>query len=642
MASAASAVAAAGSSDAQEALAALGHVDRRAALGGVLPALRGKLCGGDSLPGLSPAAHAILSVLSVLHCVSTSPARLLALGDDDSSGALHTSTVTAATATATLTLPPDAFLSAKLAGKLVRQLQDTLALCSGSLPVWCTALSRSCPFLFPFEARQQLFHCTTFGLARALHRLHGQAQENGGGGGGGGGAGGGAGGRDLRVGRLQRQKVRVSRDRMLESALKVFDMAGAHRMVLEVEFFNEVGTGTGPTLEFYTLLSKELTQRALGAWRDTEDPQSPPALAAATTTATAAAAAAGPVKPAAHVAYVYAPHGLFPAPARPGSFDADVAGASGGSGLTRRDLFRLLGRVVGKALQDGRLLDLGLSPAFFRAVSGRTLALADLAEVDPPLGRTLGQLASAARRIAALRRAGAPEAEWRGVMVGGAAVEDLCLTFLLPGDDAHELRPGGADVAVTAANLSDYVDAVVDASVGGGIARQIEAFRAGLGDILPSPALGVFTEAELDCVLCGQGQAWTPELLGECVTFDHGYTAQSPPVRALVQVLCGYGPEEQRSFLRFVTGAPRLPPGGLAALQPRLTVVCKQPSGGGGGGGGGGGRPLSAGTTFADKDLPSAMTCASYLKLPPYSCVEVLKERLGYAITEGVGSFDLS
>ena len=36
------------------------------------------------------------------------------------------------------------------------------------------------------------------------------------------------------------------------------------------------------------------------------------------------------------------------------------------------------------------------------------------------------------------------------------------------------------------------------------------------------------------------------------------------------------------------------------------------------------------------------MTCASYLKLPPYSCVEVLRERLEYAITEGVGSFDLS
>jgi E3 ubiquitin-protein ligase TRIP12 len=111
-----------------------------------------------------------------------------------------------------------------------------------------------------------------------------------------------------------------------------------------------------------------------------------------------------------------------------------------------------------------------------------------------------------------------------------------------------------------------------------------------------------------------------------------------------VEIMCGYGAEEQRSFLRFVTGAPRLPPGGLAALHPRLTVVCKQPSGGAGmgGGGGGSGAPMSAGTTLADGDLPSAMTCASYLKLPPYSCVAVMKQRLGYAITEGVGSFDLS
>lgn len=36
------------------------------------------------------------------------------------------------------------------------------------------------------------------------------------------------------------------------------------------------------------------------------------------------------------------------------------------------------------------------------------------------------------------------------------------------------------------------------------------------------------------------------------------------------------------------------------------------------------------------------MTCANYLKLPPYSCKEALRERLLYAIREGQGSFDLS
>lgn len=32
------------------------------------------------------------------------------------------------------------------------------------------------------------------------------------------------------------------------------------------------------------------------------------------------------------------------------------------------------------------------------------------------------------------------------------------------------------------------------------------------------------------------------------------------------------------------------------------------------------GAAIGMGTTLADRDLPSVMTCANYLKLPPYSC----------------------
>lgn len=44
----------------------------------------------------------------------------------------------------------------------------------------------------------------------------------------------------------------------------------------------------------------------------------------------------------------------------------------------------------------------------------------------------------------------------------------------------------------------------------------------------------------------------------------------------------------------------------------------------------------------ADSDLPSVMTCANYLKLPPYTSKAVMEARLLYAIREGQGSFDLS
>lgn len=62
-------------------------------------------------------------------------------------------------------------------------------------------------------------------------------------------------------------QVRVSRKNMLLSAEKVMETYASHRAVLELEYFGEVGTGLGPTLEFYTLLSHELQRRGLAMWR---------------------------------------------------------------------------------------------------------------------------------------------------------------------------------------------------------------------------------------------------------------------------------------------------------------------------------------------------------------------------------------
>jgi hypothetical protein len=83
--------------------------------------------------------------------------------------------------------------------------------------------------------------------------------------------------------------------------------------------------------------------------------------------------------------------------------------------------------------------------------------------------------------------------------------------------------------------------------------------------------------------------------------------------------------DSQRAFLRFVTGSPRLPPGGLATLSPKFTVVRKHPSNSGGSASPAvssspaNAESLLAGTTAADNDLPSVMvpspsSPASYLR----------------------------
>lgn len=69
-----------------------------------------------------------------------------------------------------------------------------------------------------------------------------------------------------------------------------------------------------------------------------------------------------------------------------------------------------------------------------------------------------------------------------------------------------------------------------------------------------------------------------------------------------------------QAFLQFTTGCSSLPPGGLANLHPRLTVVRKESEG--------------------DGSFPSVNTCVHYLKLPEYSSEEVMREKLLAATKE--------
>lgn len=51
-------------------------------------------------------------------------------------------------------------------------------------------------------------------------------------------------------------------------------------------------------------------------------------------------------------------------------------------------------------------------------------------------------------------------------------------------------------------------------------------------------------------------------MLAECIRPDHGFTAESRAIRMLIDILASYSRDEQRLFLQFVTGSPRLPTGG--------------------------------------------------------------------------------
>jgi len=137
---------------------------------------------------------------------------------------------------------------------------------------------------------------------------------------------------------------------------------------------------------------------------------------------------------------------------------------------------------------------------------------------------------------------------------------------------------------------------------------------------------------KLEKLFCGSSyHEWDMKLLSECTRCDHGYTHESTAVKNLFEIMCSFNSDEQRQFLQFITGSPRLPVGGLRSLVPPLTIVRKSVE------------VVSSSTNInADSYLPSVMTCVNYLKLPDYSSLNIMKEKLCKAMKDGQLSFHLS
>merc|ERR1712137_550774 len=75
-----------------------------------------------------------------------------------------------------------------------------------------------------------------------------------------------------------------------------------------------------------------------------------------------------------------------------------------------------------------------------------------------------------------------------------------------------------------------------------------------------------------DLLLCGASQstsegAWDVQNLLEAWKPDHGFTLESKAIRNLAEILSTYTKEEQRLFLQFVSGSPRLPVGGFKLVS---------------------------------------------------------------------------
>lgn len=148
----------------------------------------------------------------------------------------------------------------KMSSLLTKQAKDPYAISSGNLPSWCKELSQNFPYLASFNSRYLAFKTTSFDVKRSMTNLYiyqknflGENIVD-----------------DKTLSTNKRKKFKVDRKDILSSSEKLMKENLGYTGLLEFEYFEETGTGIGPTLEFYSLFSKEISQ-VKKMWYRTDD-----------------------------------------------------------------------------------------------------------------------------------------------------------------------------------------------------------------------------------------------------------------------------------------------------------------------------------------------------------------------------------
>ncbi len=173
----------------------------------------------------------------------------------------------------------------------------------------------------------------------------------------------------MKIGKLKRKKIRVSRENLLDNAAVIFDAFGDSKSLLEFEYINEEGTGLGPTLEYYTLVIQEILNKREKLWRKTDD------------------------------------NTLFPIAMIPKIQNQKLSTPKKGisDGFSVVGTFKLLGTIVARAVLDQRVIDLPLSKTFWDLILDRGIGMEDMVLLDKGLYKTMHEMQKIVNKLKELQ-----------------------------------------------------------------------------------------------------------------------------------------------------------------------------------------------------------------------------------------------
>lgn len=267
--------------------------------------------------------------------------------------------------------------------------------------------------------------------------------------------------------------------------------------------------------------------------------------------------------------------------------------------------FKFIGRIIGKSIYDGCLLDCHFTRAVYKNILDRPVSLKDMETLDLDYFKSL---------------------MW---MLENDITDIITEDFSVESDDYGEhkiidLIPNGRNIDVTEENKQDYVKQVVAFRLETSVQEQMQNFIAGFHEIIPKDLVAIFDEQELELLISGlpdiDVQDWQNN------TVYQNYSASSDQIVWFWRAVRSFDNEERAKLLQFATGTSKVPLNGFKDLRGANNVS-----------------KFNIHRDYGSTDrLPSSHTCFNQIDLPVYESYETLRGSLLLAITEGYEGFQLA
>ncbi|KAF4343676.1 e3 ubiquitin ligase HUWE1 [Fusarium beomiforme] len=260
--------------------------------------------------------------------------------------------------------------------------------------------------------------------------------------------------------------------------------------------------------------------------------------------------------------------------------------------------FKFIGRIIGKALYEGRVLDCYFSRAVYKRILGKSVSVKDMESFDPDYYKSLC---------------------W---MLDNDITDIITETFSVENDEfgattVVDLIPNGREIAVTEENKHDYVRLVVEHKLLSSVKEQMANFLQGFHDIIPAELISIFNEQELELLISGLPDIDIDDWKSN--TEYHNYTPSSQQIQWFWRALRSFDKEERAKLLQFVTGTSKVPLNGFKELEGMNGI-----------------NRFNIHRDYGNKDrLPSSHTCFNQLDLPEYESYDHLRSQIMKAITAG-------